>query len=308
MGEASLHDTRREASGRGATVVVGAAHPPEPETSSAPAPAPAQVPGAVDVVDASDPTEGGDGGGGLGSAATLAGGTAVAALGLVLLIGLGFTFRDDIEGALTIFSTVLEGWGAWGYVAYAAAYAALEVLAVPAIPLTMTAGVLFGPIAGSLVVSFAATLAATIAFLIARYVARDRIASIAKRNPKFAAIDAAIGKESFKVVLLLRLSPLLPFALSNYLYGLTSVDLGPYVLGSWLGMLPGTFAYVSAGDVGKVVLGKAQEAGAGGGGLGATLESTWPLLLGVGGTILATTFLSRVVLKSLKDLEEAPSE
>ena len=124
----------------------------------------------------------------------------------------------------------------------------------------------------------------------------------------FAAIDAAIGKESFKVVLLLRLSPLLPFALSNYLYGLTSVDLGPYVLGSWLGMLPGTFAYVSAGDVGKVVLGKAQEAGAGGGGLGATLESTWPLLLGVGGTILATTFLSRVVLKSLKDLEEAPSE
>ena len=48
-------------------------------------------------------------------------------------------------------------------------------------------------------------------------------------------------------MLLLRLSPLLPLALSNYLYGLTSVDFAPYVLGSWLGMLPGTFAYVSAG-------------------------------------------------------------
>ena len=50
-----------------------------------------------------------------------------------------------------------------------------------------------------------------------------------------------------QVVLLLRLSPLLPLALSNYLYGLTSVDFVPYVLGSWLGMLPGTIAYVSAG-------------------------------------------------------------
>ena len=50
-----------------------------------------------------------------------------------------------------------------------------------------------------------------------------------------------------QVVLLLRLSPLLPLALSNYLYGLTSVDFVPYVLGSWLGQLPGTFAYVSAG-------------------------------------------------------------
>ena len=47
--------------------------------------------------------------------------------------------------------------------------------------------------------------------------------------------------------MLLRLSPLLPLALSNYLYGLTSVDLTSYVLGSWAGMLPGTIAYVAAG-------------------------------------------------------------
>ena len=102
------------------------------------------------------------------------------------------------------------------------------------------------------------------------------MAELAKDNKKFNAIDRAIGKDSFKVrfkchhcsshfwqavafakrrcpqsalqvVLLLRLSPLLPLALSNYLYGLTSVDFVPYVLGSWLGMLPGTIAYVSAG-------------------------------------------------------------
>jgi uncharacterized membrane protein YdjX (TVP38/TMEM64 family) len=77
--------------------------------------------------------------------------------------------------------------------------------------------------------------------------ARDRIQEIANKNAKFKAIDKAIGRNSLKIVTLLRLSPLLPLALSNYLYGLTSVDLGSYVLGSWAGMLPGTIAYVAAG-------------------------------------------------------------
>ena len=72
-----------------------------------------------------------------------------------------------------------------------------------------------------------------------------QIQALAKDNAKFAAVDRAIGKQSLKVVTLLRLSPLLPLALSNYLYGLTSVDLSSYVLGSWLGMLPGTIAYVT---------------------------------------------------------------
>jgi uncharacterized membrane protein YdjX (TVP38/TMEM64 family) len=70
-----------------------------------------------------------------------------------------------------------------GYIAYAAVYTGLEVLAVPAIPLTMTAGVIFGPLPGTVIVSFSATLAATIAFLIARYAARDKVGSEALRGP-----------------------------------------------------------------------------------------------------------------------------
>lgn len=66
-----------------------------------------------------------------------------------------------------------------------------------------------------------------------------QIAKLANRNKRFAAIDRAISRNGLKFVTLLRLSPLLPLAVSNYLYGLTSVDLGSYVLGSWLGMLPG---------------------------------------------------------------------
>jgi uncharacterized membrane protein YdjX (TVP38/TMEM64 family) len=63
-----------------------------------------------------------------------------------------------------------------------------------------------------------------------------------------------LSADSFKFVTLLRLSPLLPLSASNYLYGLTSVKLGPYIAGSFLGMLPGTWAYVGTGHVGKAVL------------------------------------------------------
>ena len=69
------------------------------------------------------------------------------------------------------------------------------------------------------------------AFLIARYFARERILKMVEGNKKFLAIDKAIGENGFKVVTLLRLSPLLPFSLGNYLYGLTSVKFLPYVLG-----------------------------------------------------------------------------
>lgn len=74
-------------------------------------------------------------------------------------------------------------------------------------------------------------MAASVAFLIARYFARERILKLVKGNKKFLAIDKAIGENSFRVVTLLRLSPLLPFSLGNYLYGLTSVKFVPYVLG-----------------------------------------------------------------------------
>lgn len=77
---------------------------------------------------------------------------------------------------------------------------------------------------------------------------------MASDNKQFIAIDKAIKKDGFKFVFLLRLSPLLPFAASNYLYGLTSIGARPYILASWLGMLPGTWAYVSAGSIGRDIL------------------------------------------------------
>mmetsp|Transcript_21592 Transcript_21592/g.48803 ORF Transcript_21592/g.48803 Transcript_21592/m.48803 type:complete len:318 (+) Transcript_21592:325-1278(+) len=147
----------------------------------------------------------------------------------------------------------VEDLGPIGKVYFAAVYIVLEVLALPAIPLTASAGYLFGATAGTVVVLFSATIAAGIAFLIGRTFLRQRIESMFEENKTFQAVDAAVAKEGFKVVFLLRLSPLLPFALSNYLYGLTSVEFWPYLGATLLGFTPGTFAYVYAGEAAKAI-------------------------------------------------------
>jgi uncharacterized membrane protein YdjX (TVP38/TMEM64 family) len=230
-------------------------------------------------------------------------GTIVATLLLLACVGafgaLGFVYKEPINDLLTQFSDFLEGYGPAGYVLFVLAYAGLEVLAIPAVPLTMSAGLLFGTLYGTILVSIAGTLAATVAFLIARYFARDRILKLAQNNPKFLAIDKAIGADSFRVVTLLRLSPLLPFSLGNYLYGLTSVELVPYVLGSWLGMLPGTWAYVSAGAIGRAFI--KQEADAV---FPSGPESYWTLGIGLVATIFAASYVGKLAKNAMKDIEE----
>lgn len=218
--------------------------------------------------------------------------------GVVILIAGGYFFKDHIKSFLDFFIAAVDDWGVWGYVAYALVYTGLEVLAVPAIPLTMTAGIIFGPVPGTIIVSMSATAAATIAFLIARYAARDKVKAFASKSPKFNAIDKAIGRDGFKFVTLLRLSPLLPLAASNYIYGLTSVDLGSYVLGSFLGMLPGTYAYVSAGHVGRAVLAEGELVG---------FES-WQVVVGLVVTLIAIGFVGNVAKKALDEVEQEASD
>jgi uncharacterized membrane protein YdjX (TVP38/TMEM64 family) len=102
---------------------------------------------------------------------------------------------------------------------------------------------------GTVIVSIAATTGAALAFLIARYFARDKMEQKVGSDQRFRQIDLAIGEQGPKLVFLLRLSPLIPFNLSNYFYGLTAVKFRPYVLASWIGMLPGTLLYVYLGVV-----------------------------------------------------------
>lgn len=226
--------------------------------------------------------------------------TAFPLVAVGLLVGIGAVYKDDITDFLRWFTGYVEGLGPNGPALFMALYVLLEILAVPAIPLTMSAGAIFGPAQGTAMVSVSATVAATASFFIARYALRDRVKAMADQYPKFAAIDNAIGEDSFRVVALLRLSPLLPFALSNYLYGLTSVKAKPYVLASWLGMLPGTFAYVSAGSVGRTMM----EAGAGVGEGGGDWTHAAQIASGFGFALLSGSYVAKLASEALKDVEE----
>ena len=143
--------------------------------------------------------------------------------------------------------------GGVGLVLYAVVYWVAVLLFVPGSVLTIGGGLVFGFWKGMLVVSIASNAAAASAFLIARHLARDAVERQARKNPRFGAIDRAVQKRGALVVFLLRLSPLVPFSLSNYLYGLTAVRFGPYLVASWIGMLPGTALYVYLGSAGRAV-------------------------------------------------------
>jgi uncharacterized membrane protein YdjX (TVP38/TMEM64 family) len=181
------------------------------------------------------------------------------------------------------------GW--WGPLALVGIYIVACVLLVPGSVITLAAGAAFGVVKGSLAVSVGATLGAVAAFLVGRYLARDWVAAKIEGNPRFAAVDEAVGREGFKIVLLTRLSPAFPFAFLNYAYGLTRVSLKDYALGSWLGMIPGTILYVYAGHAAKASLGAAAEGRSSG---------EWALLgFGLLATVVVTLFVTRIARKAL---------
>ncbi len=138
-------------------------------------------------------------------------------------------------------------------------YVVACVFLLPGSVLTLGAGFVLRPFWGTVTVSAGSTLGACAAFLVGRTIARRWIERKLRGNARFAAIDRAVGREGFKIVLLTRLSPIFPFNLLNYGFGLTRVKLGHYALASWVGMLPGTVMYVYLG----AALGSLAEAASG---------------------------------------------
>uniref|UniRef100_A0A5B6ZMF4 VTT domain-containing protein n=1 Tax=Davidia involucrata TaxID=16924 RepID=A0A5B6ZMF4_DAVIN len=137
--------------------------------------------------------------------------------------------------------------GPWGPLVLAVAYIPLTVLAVPASVLTLGGGYLFGLPVGFVADSIGATVGAGAAFLLGRTIGRSFVISKLKDYPQFRAVAIAIQRSGFKIVLLLRLVPLLPFNMLNYLLSVTPVPIGHYMLASWLGMMPITLALVYVG-------------------------------------------------------------
>jgi len=144
--------------------------------------------------------------------------------------------------------TWVDSLGAVGAIAFIIIYILATVAFFPGSILTLGAGVVFGLVLGSFYVFIGANIGAAAAFLVGRYLARGWVVEKIQGNSKFQAIDEAVGKEGLKIVLLTRLSPIFPFNLLNYAYGVTGVSLKDYLLGS-VGMIPGTIMYVYIGSL-----------------------------------------------------------
>ncbi|KAB1214252.1 hypothetical protein CJ030_MR5G023165 [Morella rubra] len=142
---------------------------------------------------------------------------------------------------------VKQDLGPWGPLVLAVAYIPLTVLAVPASVLTLGGGYLFGLPVGFVADSIGATVGAGAAFLLGRTIGRSFVISKLKDYPQFRSVAVATRRSGFKIVFLLRLVPLLPFNMLNYLLSVTPVPLGEYMLASWLGMMPITLALVYVG-------------------------------------------------------------
>lgn len=216
-----------------------------------------------------------------------------AVLGLLVLVGL-YLGGQQAGGAVLRFAGWVNGLGVWGPVVFILGYAVATVLFLPGSLLTLASGAIFGLVKGTLYSLIGATLGASAAFLVARYGARRLVERKIAGNPKFDAIDKAVGSEGFKIVALLRLSPVFPFNLLNYTLGLTKVRFLPY-LAACAAMLPGTLLYVyygkAAGSLAAVASGAKTERGTG----------SWIVLgLGLVATLAVTAFVTRLAGKALR--------
>lgn len=195
----------------------------------------------------------------------------------------------------------VKGLGAVGAIAFIAIYIFATVAFFPGSILTLGAGVVFGVGLGSLYVFMGATLGATAAFLVGRYLARGWVSQKIAGNVKFRAIDEAVGREGFKIVLLTRLSPVFPFNLLNYAYGVTGVSLKDYILAS-IGMIPGTILYVYIGSLAGSIatLGTSTQPTA-------NPEVQWAIrIIGFIATAAVTVYVTRVARKALANAVPDP--
>ncbi len=145
--------------------------------------------------------------------------------------------------------SALDDLGAWAVPAFIAVYLLVAMLpAGPAVVVTIVGGALLGFPVALPAVLFAATLGATIAFGISRFLGRDAVTQVSSERVR--ALDARVREHGLATVLVARLVPLIPFTTANYAFGLTSVRLSSFLVGTAVGILPGTAVYVSVGAFG----------------------------------------------------------
>ncbi|WP_198947861.1 VTT domain-containing protein [Magnetofaba australis] len=198
-------------------------------------------------------------------------------IGLLALVGIGLWQGRSLDPQQLM--QWIDGLGPLAWLAFIVLYAVATVAFLPGSLLTLAGGALFGPVLGTFVNLTGATLGAVLAFLAARYLGADWVR--ARAGARLGAILDGVEAEGWRFVAFVRLTPLFPFNLLNYALGLTRISLLPYLLATWICMLPGAIAYTWLGYVGR-------EAAAG----GEDLIRKGLLAMGL---LVAVAFLPRLV-------------
>jgi uncharacterized membrane protein YdjX (TVP38/TMEM64 family) len=219
---------------------------------------------------------------------------------VAVLVGIAGYLLPVAQGT-TMLAEYVRGTGALGVVVFITVYMVATVALVPGSLLTLAAGFAYGPVWGLAVASPASVLGATAAFLLGRTVLRDWATRKTSDSPWVRAISRAVGREGFKIVMLLRLSPLVPFNVLNYALSLSDVRLVTYVVASALGMLPITALYVYLGSLAPTAAGLSSAAEGG----GATRTALY--LAGLAATIAVVVVVTRTAQRILRaELERSP--
>jgi uncharacterized membrane protein YdjX (TVP38/TMEM64 family) len=200
----------------------------------------------------------------------------------------GIVWATQVKQATIDILQAVQSAGFWGPLCFIAIYVVACLLYLPGSLLTIGAGFIFGPVVGIPTVSVGSTLGAGAAFLLSRGLMRDWVSRAVAQRPEFRALEEAVAEEGFKVILLTRLSPILPFNLLNFALGLTTVSFRDYLLASWIGMLPGAVFYTYIGTMIKSIadLSLGQPA--------AKPGYTAILLVGLAATLLLVVLLARI--------------
>jgi uncharacterized membrane protein YdjX (TVP38/TMEM64 family) len=215
---------------------------------------------------------------------------AASVIGFVALIAAWFLLpmQEWLQG----FSAWARGLGTIGIMVVSIAYVICTILLVPGVPLTLAVAVAYGWWA--LAICFLGGMtAALISFLISRYLARERVKRFLDRHPTMKAVDTVAHEETFKTIVLARLTPITPFAVENYAFGVTGVRLGSFLVATAIGIIPGTIQNVWIGVIGRT----AAEGGAG--------VMNWILLIvGLLATIVLTVWMTRQAKIRMKRQEQ----
>ena len=211
---------------------------------------------------------------------------------IALIVGAKFF---NLQGILKDSLELIANLGPWGPAVFILVYILATVLFIPGSLLTLGAGVLFGVVWGSIWVSIGSILGATCAFIVGRYLTRDWVSKQIESNEKFKAIDEAVAVEGWKIVGLTRLSPIFPFNLLNYAFGVTQVSLKDYFFASWIGMMPGTIMYVYIGSLAGNL------AALGTQGRSRTIGEWVLYAVGLVAAIAVTVYITRIAKKALEE-------